>query len=195
MVENGYSGCDSFVVGGVRVVIKGGVARMEQVTLRVSALCIRDGEVLLIEHKSFAPDDPAFPASYWILPGGRVERGETLRDALCREMMEETGLSCSVGSMLFVKELLYPNPGAQGQGSRHHSLSLGFHCEVTGGETITGKDPEYPDNEQMIMRVAWLPLGELDLYELYPPFLGDYVRQGAEDGFVDAVPEFFDSLL
>jgi len=173
----------------------GGVAEMEQVTLRVSGLCIRDGEVLLVEHKSFAPGDSAFPDSYWILPGGRVERGETLQDALCREMMEETGLSCSVGSMVFVKELLYPHPGAPLQGSRHHSLSLGFHCEVTGGETVTGKDPEYPDDEQMILRVDWIPLAELDQYELYPPFLGEFVQKGAADGFHSAVPEFFDSLL
>ncbi|TCD47659.1 NUDIX domain-containing protein [Chlorobium sp. N1] len=168
---------------------------MGNVTLRVSALCIRDGSVLLIEHKSFAAGDPAFPESYWILPGGGVERGETLEDAVRREMQEETGLSCRVGPLIFVKELLYPYPGAPGQGSRHHSLSLGFHCEVTGGETITGRDPEYPDDRQMIIRVDWLPISELSRYELYPPFLADYIRKGAASGFEGAAPEFFDSLL
>jgi 8-oxo-dGTP diphosphatase len=167
---------------------------MSQVKLRVSALCIRDAEVLLIEHKSFAPDDPELPESYWILPGGAVERGETLDEAVKREMMEETALECTVGSLLFIKELLYPYPGVLEQGNLHHSVSLGFHCTVTGGEMITGKDPEYPDDQQVILRVCWIPLAELDRYHLYPPFLADYILAQKPEGLLDAVPEFFNSL-
>ncbi len=167
---------------------------MSQVRLRVSALCIRDAHVLLIEHKSFAPDDPQMPVSYWILPGGAVERGETLDEALKREMMEETGLECRVGSLLFIKELLYPYPGSVEQGGRHHSVSLCFSTTVTGGEMITGRDPEYPDDQQMILRVSWIALGDLDRYHLYPPFLADYILQQAENGFSDTTPVFLNSL-
>jgi 8-oxo-dGTP diphosphatase len=167
---------------------------MSQVRLRVSALCIRDAKVLLIEHKSFAPEDPELPESYWILPGGAVERGETLNEAVKREMMEETALECKVGSLLFIKELLYPYPGALEQGTLHHSVSLGFFCTVTGGEMITGKDPEYPDDQQVILQVRWIPLADLDRYILYPPFLADYILGHQSDRLQDAVPEFFNSL-
>ncbi len=167
---------------------------MSQVRLRVSALCIREDQVLLVEHKSFAPEDPNLPESYWILPGGAVERGETLDEAVKREMMEETALECTVGSLLFIKELLYPYPGAFDQGALHHSVSLGFYCTVTGGEMITGKDPEYPDDEQMILKVSWIPLADLEHYNLYPPFLVNYILAHHPEGLQDAVPEFLNSL-
>ena len=168
---------------------------MSQIKLRVSALCLREGHVLFIEHKSFAPDDPALPPTYWILPGGVVEKGETLHDALRREMMEETGLRCRIGGMVFVKELLYPNPGCEGSGSRHHSVSIGFRCEVTGGELMTGSDPELSEEEQMIIESKWLPIERLHEYELYPPFLKDLIADDLADYSGKVVPQFYDSLL
>ncbi len=166
---------------------------MSKVTLRVSAICVQDDRVLLIEHKSFAPEDPALPGRYWILPGGGVEHGETLDEALEREMKEETGLDCMVGPLLFIKELLYPFPGSGEPGSLHHSVSLGFYCSVTGGELITGKDPEYGDDQQMIIQVRWVPFRDLHEFELYPPFLKQYLLTHRENGYADAVPELFDS--
>jgi 8-oxo-dGTP diphosphatase len=154
---------------------------------------VQDGHVLLVEHKSFASGDPGIPDSYWILPGGVVERGETLQEAVRREMVEETGLECNVGSLVFVKELLYPYPGSPEQGQRHHSVSLGFHCEATGGTLVTGRDPEFPDDRQVIIETRWLPLSNLHDYDLYPPFLPELIKQGSPDNFKTLPLVYFDS--
>jgi len=57
--------------------------------LIVVATIVRDNEVLLVKHASDRKPD----YGYWLLPGGRVEIGESLEEALRREVGEELGLS------------------------------------------------------------------------------------------------------
>ena len=52
----------------------------------VGAIIFQGGRVLLAERGK----EPL--KGWWSLPGGLVETGEVLRDAVCREVLEETGL-------------------------------------------------------------------------------------------------------
>ncbi len=56
----------------------------------VDCVSVKDGKVLLVKraHKPFN--------GYWVLPGGHVEQGETIRDAAVREMREELGLDIEI---------------------------------------------------------------------------------------------------
>ena len=65
--------------------------------VRVTGVLVDDGQLLLVRQRVSSERG-------WSLPGGRVERGETLRDALIREMREETGLVVSVQRLLYVAD-------------------------------------------------------------------------------------------
>lgn len=73
----------------------------------------------------------------WGLPGGAVEVGESLVEALRREVREETGLSVSVRRLVGV----YSRPGLQvlryPDGSVWHYINVCFECAVRGGRLTT----------------------------------------------------------
>jgi 8-oxo-dGTP diphosphatase len=63
----------------------------------------------------------------WEFPGGSVEFGETLAEALGREMREEFGIEIAVGGLLDVVDHILP---AEGQ----HWISPTFLCTIRTGE-------------------------------------------------------------
>lgn len=65
--------------------------------VRATGVLIEDEEILLL-----AQD--VDEKRSWSLPGGKVDKGERIDQALVREMIEETGLICSIGSLLYVCE-------------------------------------------------------------------------------------------
>ena len=91
-----------------------------------SGLIVRDGKVLLIRRGKQPYKD------HWSLPGGGVERGETIREAVKREVLEETGFEVDVGLVAGYREEII--------GPDEHYLILAFHCTVTGGELCAGDD-------------------------------------------------------
>jgi 8-oxo-dGTP diphosphatase len=97
----------------------------------VGAVIVMEGCVVLARRGS-----PPLEGQ-WSLPGGRVELGETLRDAVVREAREETGLSVTAGPI--VETVDHIQRDADGRIQRHYVL-VDILCEPSGGTLVAGSD-------------------------------------------------------
>jgi len=76
---------------------------------------------------------------YWEFPGGAVEEGEHLQQAVIREVREETGYVIKINELHSVREILF-------QDNMHHALIFTFFGEIIGGE-MNILDPDHDIEE------------------------------------------------
>ena len=69
----------------------------------------------------------------WVFPGGQVEVGENIIDAVKREIREETGLDVEVGEVFCIASNTGKYPGYNGVKEIPTKLMLDFICKATGG--------------------------------------------------------------
>jgi 8-oxo-dGTP diphosphatase len=122
-----------------------------------AAVLLADKRILLVNHRKHG-------RSYWVLPGGHVNFGEPLRDALVREMKEELSLDVTVGPLLLVHEFLAEDI---------HVVNHTFRVETSSAEFRVKPNKVLKD-------ARWIPLDELDAVELLPPITRE-LRKAVED--------------
>jgi len=109
---------------------------------------IRKEETILLVKQSYGEQ-------YWSLPGGVMEKGESIDQAAIREVKEETGLDICLGKLIGI----YSKPG-------EGALAMTFEGHITGGELKA-------DNE--VIEVCYFPLDNL------PDNTRAHLRQRVED--------------
>jgi ADP-ribose pyrophosphatase YjhB (NUDIX family) len=122
--------------------------------LCVGAVAVADGALLLVR-RARGPG-----SGRWSVPGGRVEAGESIREAVKREVAEETGLVVRCGELLGWAERI---------GADHHFVILDFFVSVEDGRELQAGDDA--------AEARWFPLAsvtQLALVEGLADFLQDH---------------------
>jgi mutator protein MutT len=114
----------------------------------VGGVVVHDGAVLLVQRAA----EPL--KGQWSLPGGAVELGETLVEAVQRELREETGLEVKVLDIVEVFERISRDAE---RSIRYHYVLIDYLCEPVSGAARAGSD---------VTAVAWARPEELASYQL-----------------------------
>ena len=121
-------------------------------------VCIIDGKVLLC-----LPKD----RSYSYLPGGHIEFGETGREALVREMKEETGLKATAGGLLGVVESQFVQ-----KGEKHCEINLIYEMSLRGLRGSRGSRGLKSLEDWICF--DWVDCDKIDAANLLPPEMLSY---------------------
>ena len=133
-------------------------AREKRLRVRVMGLLLEKDTLLLIKHRGFGKK-----GYIWLPPGGEVEFGESMKDALKREFLEEVGIKIHVKHLITVHEFLSPPL---------HAVECLFYVHSSCSKDIRLAQHSSPEEAQILETWAWMSpkqLQELPKEVVYAP--------------------------
>jgi len=127
----------------------------------VGAIIVQDGKILIVRRSS----EPG--KGKWSVPGGLVELGETVEQAVVREVREECGLDVEVDRLIdVVDSMTFDRNGRL----KYHFIILDFFVKIKGGKLRPGDDAK---------EAMWVSLEEVENYDLTKTFR-DFLKRNME---------------
>jgi len=130
------------------------ISALRSPRLAVRAVIVRDEHLLLVNAW------PGQISDLWCAPGGGVERGQSLPDALIREVFEETGLTIAVGAPCLVNE--FHDPARD-----FHQVDIYFRATITGGDLRA----DWSDPAGVVNRWRWVTAAQMAALRFKPDSL------------------------
>lgn len=120
---------------------------MQNIRIRVAGILVKEDQILLVRHEKNEK-------SYWLIPGGGVDFGESAEAALVREYQEEVGLQIRVGKLVLV----------------HDSIPASLHRQVLNLYFLVSADKfEIKVTQDAVLRdAAFYPLAEFPKMQVNP---------------------------
>lgn len=138
--------------------------------IRAVAILIKKDEVLLIHRKN--------EKEYFVFPGGGVEEGETIEQAVIRELMEEMTLEIKINKLLY--RHIYDNDTEQ----------YFYLCDYVSGKPKLGEDSE--EKKKMLegkdfYNPLWVKIEKLKNMLIYPLEIKDLLIEDFKNNFINPV--------
>lgn len=146
--------------------------KTERPRIRVAAIIVRGGAILLAQHRKDGK-------TYYVLPGGGVDFGETIEEALVRELKEEADLAIRIGRFVMMNDSIPPD-------KHRHIVNLYFTAEIFDGKIQVGT------GDKRLVGMEFVPVSQLPGLTLYPDIRDELVR-GLTSDFSDP-PHYLGNL-
>lgn len=138
--------------------------------IRAAGITTRQDKVLLMWRHNHGRE-------YYIFPGGRVEKGETVEEAVRRELKEETSIEVEVENLLY--HLRYSKNG------QAHSDQYFYLCRYISGRPKLGdfNEKKRMEGGKDLYKPMWISLEGLGGMTVYPAEIRDWLTADVGDGF------------
>ena len=134
------------------------------------ALIVRQKKILLLRKEGGGRGER------FALPGGAQDPGETLKEALNRECIEEIGTSVDIGDLIHVADFFKLRDTQPP--TRRHVVEFLFRCSIS--DDYSPRSGHRPDKHQV--EVIWAELDELAQLPLFPQYLSTCIPPAQNTG-------------
>ena len=140
------------------------------INIRVGAIILKNGKFLMVGNTG---------VDYLYSVGGRIHFGETAEEAVIREVFEETGVHCKAVRSTIICENFFSGDRLDERicDKFCHVLEFYYLMEAPDGSAFT----EETDTSE---KLVWLPLDELDRYDVRPVMLKTKLKEAINGGNV-----------